>query len=152
MTGRPELRRLFIEGGDFSWLDASSTLEEVSLTALRGTSEVPNRVQHLTGLRRMSLHGGKRLDIANLAGHPALETLEIESTGLLAGATALAGLPRLGALHLEDVGQVEDLSWVKPGVSIPQVTIVGTAPWIAEARARSIPTPRGWSFPPWTRR
>lgn len=59
----------------------------------------------LKTLRVLRAYGGKAGDegLALLAGHPAIETLRLESTGVTdAGLEALAGLPRLKTLQIRE--------------------------------------------------
>lgn len=150
LLDRPGLKRLTLENADMSWIRGSQGIEAIELTGLRGASEVPRAVRDMESLRALRLHGGKSIDVANLSGHAALEIVEIASTKLLSGAAALAHLPSLKQLHLEDVEKIDDLTWAGPGVQTRRLVVIGNSPWIADARARTLPNPRGWSFPPWS--
>ncbi|WP_265520351.1 hypothetical protein [Oerskovia flava] len=130
------LRKLYLERGNFSWLNELDKLEEVSLTGMRGDVTLPPPPSGLSTVKKLVLHGPRALSLEHLPEYQRLESLKISGVREVAHAHNIAALRNLKRLLLEDVVSLDSSRWIFPELAIDEVLLVGDADWAISARAQ----------------
>lgn len=138
------LTSLTVEDVDpLGFAGVKSSLMGLSLLKSRRLLDIPSIPA--ANLTRLRVHGASALDLKPIQRFENLERLDIESIARIVGAAALAQLPSLKTLVLDncpDIGGWENLNTLR----VPNIRVSERNPFDAEFRA-GVRMSGNWSFP-----